>query len=63
VGDGLAVQIRQNTRSMRASTYQSITSHIADPNAALTENPEVIHLVATGEADPSLKALPRAIYH
>ena len=41
MGDGLAVRIRQNTRSMRAPTYQSITSNIAEPNAALIENPRL----------------------
>ena len=47
----LAVQIRQNTRSLRASAYQAITGHVGDINRALFENAEVAHIVDVGSQD------------
>jgi hypothetical protein len=47
----LAVQIRQNTRSLRASAYQAITGHVGDINRALFENAEVAHIVEVGSQD------------
>ena len=37
----LASQIRQNTRSLRASAHQSITSHIAELNRTIVEHEQV----------------------
>jgi hypothetical protein len=44
----LAVQIRQNTRSLRAGAHQSITSHIAELNRTIVENAEVARLLEVG---------------
>ncbi len=47
----LAVQIRQNTRSLRAGAHQSITSHIAELNRTIVENAEVARLMEVGLRD------------
>jgi hypothetical protein len=49
----LAVQIRQNTQSMRAVAYQSISAHIAESNRVVVESPEIAHIMITGEEDLS----------
>ena len=49
----LAVQIRQNTRSVRASTYQSITSFIAEMNRVVEENPDLARIIRVGALDLS----------
>lgn len=41
----LAAQIREKTRSHRATAYQAITGHVGDINRALFENAEVAHIV------------------
>ena len=49
----LAAQIRQNTRSLRATAYQTITGHVGDINRALFENADVAHVVEVGSQDPA----------
>jgi hypothetical protein len=48
----LAIQIRQNTRSLRAQAHQSITSHIAELNRTIVESAEVAAIMEQGLADP-----------
>ncbi len=48
----LAIQIRQNTRSLRAQAHQSITSHIAELNRTIVESAEVASIMEQGLADP-----------
>ena len=47
----LAVQIRQNTRSLRASAHQMITVQIAELNRTIVEQPEVASILERGFAD------------
>jgi hypothetical protein len=49
----LAVQIRQNTRSVRAATYQEIVSHAAEMNTSLYGEGAVAEIVLKGRADQS----------
>ncbi len=46
----LAVQIRQNTRSMRAATYQSLAEATAASNTLFLSNPELVRIVRVGSA-------------
>jgi len=48
----LAIQIRQNTRSLRASAHQSITSHIAELNRTIVEHGEVAAILEAGLTNP-----------
>ncbi len=45
----LAIQIRQNTTSVRVSSFQSVTSQIADLNLAVLEHEEVAAIVNSGD--------------
>jgi hypothetical protein len=47
----LAAQIRQNTRSARSATYQSIVSHIAEAARVFVEDPELAQLLMPGGRD------------
>ena len=49
----LAVQIRQNTQSLRASAYDSITGHIAELNKLIVSNAEVAAITDEGDQDRS----------
>jgi hypothetical protein len=57
----LAVQIRQNTRSVRASTYQSITSFIGEMNRVIEENPDLAQIMRAGVLDLSQLSLDERI--
>lgn len=48
----LAIQIRQNTRSLRASAHHSITAHIAELNRTIVEQGEVAAILEVGLKDP-----------
>jgi hypothetical protein len=48
----LAVQIRQNTRATRASTYQSVVMHGGAMLRSLMENPELSDLLIKGGQFP-----------
>lgn len=50
----LAIQIRQNTRSLRAQAHQSITTHIAELNRTIVENDEVAEILERGLEDPTV---------
>jgi hypothetical protein len=41
----LAIQIRQNTRSTRSATYQSIVSHIAEAAEIFVDKPDLAQLL------------------
>jgi hypothetical protein len=49
----LAIQIRQNTRSLRASAHHSITAHIAELNRTIVENGDVAAILEAGLKDPA----------
>lgn len=49
----LAGEIRQNTKSLRASAYDSITSHIAELNKLIITNSEVASIIEEGDKDRS----------
>lgn len=60
----LAVQIRQNTRSLRAGAHQSITAHIAELNRTVVEHADVAHLMERGLRDlASLTSEERRRFH
>jgi hypothetical protein len=46
----LAIQIRQNTRSVRASTFHGAASRAADLTRAIAEEKELAHIYRTGMA-------------
>ena len=48
----LGTQIRQNTKAIRASSYQSITTHLADVNRSVVEDADVARLLEVGLTDP-----------
>ena len=50
----LAIQIRQNTRSLRAQAHQSITTHIAELNRTIVEYDEVAEILERGLEDPTV---------
>ena len=50
----LAIQIRQNTRSLRSSAHQSITVHIAELNRTIVENREIASILERGFRDLAL---------
>jgi len=50
----LAIQIRQNTRSLRAQAHQSITTHIAELNRTIVEHDEVAEILERGLEDPTV---------
>lgn len=52
----LAVQIRQNTRTMRAATYESLAQATASSNSLLIADPEIARIV---EAGCGMDPLPR----
>ena len=52
----LAAQIRQNTRSARSATYQSIVAHIADSAKLFIDDPELGWLFVSEASD--MEALP-----
>jgi hypothetical protein len=47
----LAVQIRQNTRWLRASTHHSLTSLTAELNRVIEENPDMARIMRVGTQD------------
>ena len=49
----LAVQIRQNTRSVRGATYQALVSHAAEMNSSLFGEGTVPEIFLKGRADLS----------
>jgi hypothetical protein len=49
----LAAQIRQNTQSLRASAYDSITASIAELNKLIVSNAEVAAITDEGDQDRS----------
>lgn len=49
----LGVQIRQNTRSLRAAAHQSITVHIAELNRTIVEHADVARIMERGLKDLS----------
>lgn len=50
----LAIQIRQNTRSLRAQAHQSITTHIAELNRTIVEHEGVAEILERGLEDPTV---------
>jgi hypothetical protein len=48
----LAVQIRQNTGSLRTSAYEHVATGAADLNARISESAELTKLVTLGGLDP-----------
>lgn len=49
----LVVQIRQNTRSIRAATYPSIVSAAADCNQTISRDKALARIMRLGSDDPS----------
>ena len=49
----LAAQIRQNTKSLRASAYDSITAHAAELNKLIISNTDVAAIIDEGDQDRS----------
>ena len=49
----LAVQIRQNTRSVRASTYQDIVHMLQEIDLLLASDPELNRIWIVGRHDPT----------
>ena len=49
----LAAQIRQNTKSLRASAYDAITSHVAELNKLIISDAEVSSIIDEGDQDRS----------
>ena len=47
----LSIQIRHNTKTVRASSYQAITSHLADINRSAVDDPEFAKLLIEGTMD------------
>jgi hypothetical protein len=47
----LAVQIRQNTRWLRASTHHSLTSLTVEMNRVIEENPDMARIMRVGTQD------------
>jgi hypothetical protein len=54
----LAVQVRQNTRALRAAAFDSAAEQFAQSQLALAQNPDLADLVERGSSDYT--ALPRA---
>lgn len=50
----LAIQIRQNTRSLRAQAHQSITTHIGELNRTIVEHEDVAEILERGLEDPTV---------
>ena len=44
----LAVQVRQNTRALRASTFQDISTAMSLSSEAIANNPDLVSLVVRG---------------
>ena len=49
----LAIQIRQNTRMMRASAHHSANQLAVDINLALGTDPQVAEVLLVGSTDPN----------
>jgi len=49
----LMIQLRQNTRTIRSATYQSIVATAAACNQTLTQNKELARVMRLGGRDPS----------
>ena len=49
----LAVQIRQNTRSVRTSTYQDIVRMVQEIDLLLASDPELNRIWVVGRKDPA----------
>jgi hypothetical protein len=47
----LAVQIRQNTRTVRAAAFQQVVDSLADFTSSLSRDRELIEIVIKGNAD------------
>lgn len=48
----LAIQMRQNTRSLRAENYAHALDRVANMQARLSTNPELVRIFNVGLADP-----------
>lgn len=48
----LAIQMRQNTRSLRAENYAHALDRVADMQARLSTNPELVRFFNAGLVDP-----------
>ena len=48
----LAIQMRQNTRSLRAENYAHALDRVAEMQARLSTNPELVRIFNAGLADP-----------
>ncbi len=49
----LAVQIRQNTKSLRASTYQAVLDSSRSDNELILVHPHLEHVYRVGRRDPT----------
>jgi len=56
----LAAQIRQNTRTMRAATYESLSQATAASNTLLISDPDVARLIERGFGSDPLEREDRA---
>jgi hypothetical protein len=56
----LAAQIRQNTRTLRAATYESLAQATTSSNALLLTDPEIARIVETGLGEAALPLEDRA---
>ena len=59
----LAPQIRQNTQSLRASVYDSITAHMAELNKLIVSNSEVAAITDEGDQDRARLSPERRTRH
>ena len=60
----LAVQIRQNTSSVRGAAYQSIIESVASANDLLASNPQLSGVFRTGqEGTPELSEDEKRTFH
>ena len=56
----LAVQIRQNTRTLRAATYESLAQATATANSLMITDPEIARIVEAGLGSEPLPREDRA---
>ena len=48
----LAIQLRQNTRAMRSSTFQQVSVSLSESAQIAAENPHLIRVLLKAESDP-----------
>ena len=48
----LAIQIRQNTKAVRASSYQEVANGVTNFNSSLAQNKEMARIYLKGNEDP-----------